>query len=243
MTNFEPCAAEVMRQFVAIAGGELLEVGGGVAGYTGPGSFLNGVKGLDGNVGPAELRRIIEFFGDRGEDAVVELAPWVEAACQNDLARLGFTRQAEEWVLAARCRNEPDLAEMVAPDDEWARVLSIAFFGEWSPMGAWVGKLMREIRSATCVAWREEGQLVAAAQVCWVAGAALLGGDGTLPAFRGRGLQQLLIRDRLGRAYRQGLEWAHAEVQPESGSWRNYRRCGFERVYSRVHFRKSLSAQ
>lgn len=242
MTNFEPCAAEVMRQFVAIAGGELLEVGGGVAGFTGPDSFLNGVKGLDGQVGRAELLRIIEFFGDHGADAVVELAPWVEAACQNDLASLGFTRQAEEWVMVTRCRNEPNLAELVAPDDEWARVLSIAFFGEWCPMGAWVGKLMREAPGTTCVAVREAGQLVAAAQVSSVAGAALLAGDGTLPAFRGRGLQQLLIRDRLGRAWRDGLVWAHAEVQPASSSCRNYLRCGFEKLYSRVHYAKSLSA-
>jgi hypothetical protein len=49
---------------------------------------------------------------------LVELAPWVEAACLNDLASLGFTRQAEEWVMATRSRNEPNLAEVLASHGE-----------------------------------------------------------------------------------------------------------------------------
>ncbi len=241
MTNFEPCAAEVMRQFTAIAGGVTLEVGGGVAGFTAPGSFLNGVKGLDGNVGRAELQRILEFFADQAEDAVVELAPWVAETCAADLADLGFVRQAEELVMARRGADEELRAEVVTDLAEWSRVLSIAFFGEWNPMGVWVGKLMGGLKNVLCLGLRSGDQWVAASQVAWIEGVALLAGDGTLPAWRGQGLQQVLIRDRVGRAWRQGIEWCHAEVLPGSASHRNYRRCGFEEVYPRIHYRKSFA--
>jgi hypothetical protein len=48
----------------------------------------------------------------------LELAPWVEAACLNDLASFGFTRQAEECVMATRSRNEPNLAGALASHGE-----------------------------------------------------------------------------------------------------------------------------
>ena len=81
---------------------------------------------------------------------------------------------------------------------------------------------------------------------CWVACAqtnpyedsAILGCDGTLPSYRGRGLQVALIRERL-RSLAEGA-LAIAEVTPGSGSARNYLRCGFTIAYARTHFVKQL---
>jgi GNAT superfamily N-acetyltransferase len=80
------------------------------------------------------------------------------------------------------------------------------------------------------------GDFGAVAQLLPVRGMALLGGDGTLPRFRGQGLQRALINERVRRAAIAGLEYCVAEVIPDGGSMRNYLRCGFEVIYSRRHF-------
>jgi GNAT superfamily N-acetyltransferase len=81
-------------------------------------------------------------------------------------------------------------------------------------------------------------ELAAAGQLSILAGAGLLAGDGTVEAWRGKGLQQRLIRGRVRRAWELGVGWVHSEVAPDSGSYRNYERCGFVRAYSRVHYLK-----
>jgi GNAT superfamily N-acetyltransferase len=84
----------------------------------------------------------------------------------------------------------------------------------------------------------EDGELVAAGQMVYLAGSGLLAGDGTIEAWRGRGLQQRMIRARVQRAFDNGVEWVHCEVAQGSGSQRNYARCGFSTVYARVHYLK-----
>jgi hypothetical protein len=70
-------------------------------------------------------------------------------------------------------------------------------------------------------------------------GVLLFSCDGTVPAARGRGMQEALIDYRL-RALPAGTI-ATAEVSPGSGSERNYLRCGFEIAYARTHWRKQLA--
>lgn len=238
MTNFEPCAAEVMRQFAAASGGEWIEVGGGVAGFADVDSPVNAAKGMDGTVTRADLERVVEFFGGHGMDTVVELAPWVEAQCTAHLAALGFERIGEEYVMARRSEPFANVVEEVKDVEAWSRVLCLAFFGEVNELGMRLGKTIQGMSGAVSVGIWREGELVAAGQMSILAGAGLLAGDGTIEGWRGKGFQQQLIRGRVNRAWEMGVEWVHSEVSPGSGSQRNYERCGFERAYSRVHYLK-----
>ena len=241
MTNFEPCAAEVMRRFARASGGEMIEVGGGVAGFLDSDSPVNAVKGMDGKVGRPELDRVVEFYSDRRKDAVVELAPWVEAACLSDLADLSFERVGIENLMA---RQSEDLGEeigVVMDVESCARVLCLSFFGEINETGMAMGRMAFGGAGVFSAGHWEEGELVAAGQLIYLAGAGLLAGDGTVEAWRGRGLQQKLIRARLQHAFDDGVEWAHCEVAQESGSQRNYARCGFAPVYARVHYLKRFA--
>ncbi len=230
-----------MRRFARAAGGEFLEVCGGVAGFAGADSPVNAVKGIDGKPGREEWARAIEFFDRRRCDTVVELAPWVEEACRAELTALGFERLAEEYVMAAECRETGEAAELVEDVEEWSKVLSFAFFGGWTELGQRMGKVMHLLPETVCVGVRRDGELVAAGQLSLVAGSGLLAGDGTLEQWRGRGFQQILIRDRMRRAKAAGVGWVHSEVAPGSGSQRNYERCGFARVYSRTHYLRRFS--
>jgi GNAT superfamily N-acetyltransferase len=59
-------------------------------------------------------------------------------------------------------------------------------------------------------------------------------GAATLPGFRKRGAQSLLIAARLGWAVEQGCDLATTTTQPGSSSQRNYERTGFRVVYTRA---------
>lgn len=238
MTNFEPCAAEVMRKFTEACGGTWQEIGGGVAGFLSDDSPINAVKGMDGKVGRAELQQAIDFFAGFGKDAVVELASWVESECAADLAALGFERIGEEHVMVRRSEPMVEEIDIITDGEAWSRVLSLAFFGDLNEIGLKLGRLVQHATPGKSVGIWQGGDLVAAAQLAYVGGSGLLAGDGTIEAWRGKGLQQRLIRGRVGMAFDEGFEWAHSEVQPGSGSERNYLRCGFVKAYSRVHYLK-----
>ena len=238
MTNFEPCAAEVMRRFARASGGEMIEVGGGVAGFVDSDSPVNAVKGMDGVVGRAELDRLVEFYFDRKKDAVVELAPWVEAACKSDLEAMGFERVGIEDLMARPSEDIGENFDVVMDVESCARVLCLSFFGEINESGMAMGRMAFGANGILSAGHWEEGELVAAGQLVYLAGAGLMAGDATIEAWRGRGLQQKLIRGRVQRAFDDGVGWVHCEVQQGSGSQRNYARCGFSTVYARVHYLK-----
>jgi GNAT superfamily N-acetyltransferase len=154
---------------------------------------------------------------------------------------LGFEKTAEEDVMVRESEVREHEIEAITDTEEWARVLSLSFFGEVNGMGLLLGDCMQRFESALSVGIRDQGALVAAAQLCVLDNAGLLCGDGTLESHRGRGLQQKLILGRVDLAHRRNLRWVHSEVQPGSTSQRNYLRCGFERAYPRVHYVRHLS--
>lgn len=234
--NFEPCAAEVMRRFATAAGGEWIEVGGGIAGYCGEECPVNAAKGMDGDVTREDLENVIAFYGRFEKDALVELAPWVMERCKADLEALGFLRVAAEDVMARRSEGFADHLDAVSDEAEWSRLLSLAFFGEETEMGRSLGGLMFRGDLGQCAGVYLDGVLAAGGQWVELAGMCLLAGDGTLERFRGRGLQQRVIRGRVRKAWESGLEWVHSEVSQGSISQRNYQRCGFEKAYDRTHF-------
>ena len=67
-------------------------------------------------------------------------------------------------------------------------------------------------------------------------GVASLGGAGTLPEFRNRGVQRALLLARLAHAAEMGCDLAMVATSPGSGSQRNVERLGFRVVYTRTKF-------
>ena len=68
----------------------------------------------------------------------------------------------------------------------------------------------------------------------------IFGNDATLPAFRRRGAQTALIAERLRTVGAERI--AVAEVEPNSSSERNYRRCGFRIAYARTHYFRTIGS-
>lgn len=243
MTSFEQCSAEVLRRYARATGGLCMEIAGGVAADCGAGSPLSVVKGMEGGVGAAELRRVVDFYAERRLAAIVEIAPWVEEESAEALAELGFEKIAMEDLMAREAGDGGEDVPECADVEEWARMLSLAFFGEVTEEWMAIGRMVFSVGGGVNVGVWRDGLLAAGANITLLDGVALFAGDATLERYRGRGLQQLLIRGRMRRAWEGGCGWFHCEVVPGSGSQRNYERCGFTRAYSRFHYRKTFSGE
>ena len=81
---------------------------------------------------------------------------------------------------------------------------------------------------------RVDGQPAGGGSLMIHDGLALICGDGTLPGYRHRGVQTLLLQARLAHAAVSGCELAAICTQPGSGSQRNAERQGFQVVYART---------
>lgn len=65
-------------------------------------------------------------------------------------------------------------------------------------------------------------------------------GASTLPDYRNRGVQTALLHRRLQRAAETGCELAVSLAQPGGRSQRNITRLGFQTLYTRVKFERSV---
>jgi len=74
-----------------------------------------------------------------------------------------------------------------------------------------------------------------------VKGVAGLFGASTLPAFRNRGVQTALLKQRLARAAAENCDLAVCIAAPGSSSQRNVVRLGFSVLYTRVKFERAWS--
>jgi len=217
------------------------------AGY----SNLSGLEEIPDAARPAawETARAAALAGGARRFGLVvppELAPWAAPA---RLAALGLEAEYEEAVWARRLR--PDASGAAAlPDptprdpavavatggvaaEEFARTLNRG----WElPDGHARGRLYAAALGQpgwTHYLARVEGAPAAAAVLGVVDGVALCMVAATDPAFRGRGLQALLIARRLADGRAAGADLAAAETVEENASPRNFRRAGFGLVHRR----------
>lgn len=253
--RLEACAADVAKYFAEAfqeldseSGAEWRKVGAGVAAFTGRDSPLTAIKGAGPEISLEEIEAVERFLQRKGASQVVfELAPWVTGQSFALLDVRGYRQVSEEYVVIRKARPDdaemPRLEEVLPARDHQmsSHLLREAFELPQTRDMELLGLAMAALPGAVnLVALCASADCVAAAQLLPVRGIALLGGDGTLPRFRGQGLQLALINDRIRRAAVAGLDYCVAEVLPGGGSMRNYLRCGFEVIYSRRHFARGI---
>ena len=232
----------VHQQLVPDAGAAYLEVAGGVAAYTGLGSPLTTVKGVDAHLMAHDLDEIESFF-DRHATATVtlELAPWVQQDSANLLGERGYAAAGNEDVVAITTPagpsgEAPRRAEAV-PLEAWPELMRCSYeLSHESPSELLASAA--HLPHAQLYGLRQNGRWIACAQSVSYGDVVIFGNDGTHPDARGRGAQTALIEDRL-KVLPVGTI-AVAEVAPGSGSERNYLRCGFRIAYTRTHYIRTL---
>jgi GNAT superfamily N-acetyltransferase len=231
------------------SGAEFLEVAGGVAGYVGPGSPVNGAVGLglEGEVGVDAIAEIEAFYLERAERPIISVCPFADPSLTLVLEERGWTAGTLENVLVREIGRH-DLFDPVAVGvevrtadgaedlDAWAFMAASGFSAPDEPTAA-------ELQLATIASRREgarflfgivDGAFAGTGQLEVADGLGWLSGDTTLPRFRRRGVQSSLQRVRLGMARDAGCSLAVTESVPGSASQRNMERLGFRVAYTRV---------
>jgi GNAT superfamily N-acetyltransferase len=227
---------------------------GGYALFSGVDSPVNQALGvgLAEPVEPAGLERLERFFLDRGVPAVIEVCPFVAPAFLALLAERSFRPVEFSNVLARPLgaatpappapipapRVEPVGGESAA---RWACTVLAAFSeGEEAPPGmdALFADCTRAVGAVALLA-EVDGAPAGGGMVQIHRDVAILSGHGTLPAFRGRGVQNALFRESLRIARAHGCDLAATMTLPGTGSQRNAERHGFRVVYTRLKAAKA----
>ena len=237
-------------------GAVILPISGGVSVFAGPRSPMNKVIGLgfDLELDLHALQQIEDRWRERGEPVRVELSTLTDPAIAGELSDRGYRLRGFENVLARRLRDLPDPAvfhdisvDLVGQDDDsaWFEV-AVDSFANMDGTGSVADDPLSREELARSLAdllggmaynrylARIDGLPVGEAALHVDDRLALLAGSGTLPAYRGRGVQKALVQRRLHDARNAGCEFAVVVTAPGSRSQDNVMRRGFELLYSRA---------
>ena len=237
----------VLRDVAAHLGPECIHVCEGVAAFTGRGSPLTTVKGVTDDLSDGDVDVIESFFRDHGEAAAtVELAPWSSGRAERILQQRGYRAVGHEDVVAttsgaARPSIDPSPRPVVSETrvDAWPELMRASYeLADGSDAWALTAASAR-LPGVRLYGVRDGDRWIAAAESVADDGVVIFGNDGTRPEDRGRGAQRALIEGRLA-GLPAGLI-VTAEVEPGSGSERNYLRAGFTIAYTRTLYATALA--
>ncbi|MDR3635783.1 MAG: GNAT family N-acetyltransferase [Isosphaeraceae bacterium] len=229
----------------------IMPVAGGVAVFHGARSTLSQAQGLglNGAVNDADLEQLEAFYQVRGVPAQVEVCTLADPSLWALLGKRGYRPSEPSHVLirpiaAGEAWGQPPApleVETVGTDDATAfaeTVLGAFFESPATPPDELRAAVLTTfaVSSATCWLARVAGAPAGGATAFVVEGVALFAGDGVLPAFRGRGIHDALLRARLARVASLGCDLAVTCTQPGSVSQRNAERVGFRVAYARLLF-------
>ncbi|MBM3802767.1 MAG: GNAT family N-acetyltransferase [Acidimicrobiia bacterium] len=255
-------AAEAVRDAGRQDKVRVVPISGGTAVYAGPSFLLNKAigLGLDGPVDLVVLKEIESFWQEQVELVRIELSNLAHPASALALTERGYRLHGFENVLG-RSLETPDGTELrpgltvgvVNDAREAARWIDIAVssFLELdgtgsAPDDAFARQDLERVLSDFAalpgfiryLGWID-GIPVGEAALRIDQGLAQLCGAGTLPAYRGRGMQKALLARRLVDAKAVGCDLAVVTTAPGSRSQENVMRRGFKLLYTRAVLIKS----
>ncbi len=236
------CAIETTRRLDPSVGAEGMEIGGGLLAFTGVDSPLSQAIGVGTSrpITEDDVDLITSFYESRGTTPRVYVTPLADPTLARTLVATGYAPTEYENVLAAgdlEAHAQRDDRIVVASDlQTWARASAQAFTDreQLEPGEDFTALVIASSKGVTPLEVREENAVVATAAMDVCGECAGLFTGSTMPAFRNRGWQLAMIRDRIARARDAGVRLLRAAAKPASVSERNFRRCGFTTLYTRV---------
>jgi hypothetical protein len=238
--------------------GAVERIAGGFAIYCGAGSPVTQAVGLglDGAVSEEEFDRLEEFYRSRDEPVRVETCPLADASLVRHFGERGYRVTEFSNVMALPLRDSSSAAATCNPPagvtierigkqqmDLWTLTVSQGF-SENFPVTQEILEVMKMFAlgvNVECYLARVDGAVAGGATLALREGVAGLFGASTLPAFRNRGVQTALLKERLSRAMMENCDLAVCIAQPGSSSQRNVVRQGFSVLYTRVKFERAWS--
>jgi hypothetical protein len=217
-----------------------LEVAGGIAGFAGQGSPLSEACGLGifEEVTPDDVARLTHFYLERGSVPRVLVSPLCSLVLAGALAHAGY-RPIEYHNVFVREVAGDDVRDQritVAEDRRaWGHASASGFLGrEADGDEALVGTIVARAKTMIPLEARVDGAIVATAAMDVRDEIAGLHGASTMPSSRRRGWQAAFIRDRAARARELGARYVYGVADVGGPSERNFRRAGFDVLYTRT---------
>jgi len=251
--------AEALERMRPGGVGAVERIAGGFAIYCGAGSPVTQAVGLglDGAISEEEFDRLEEFYRSRNEAVRVETCPLADASLVRHFGERGYRVTEFSNVMALTLRGASSLeADGPSPAagltmerignqqmDLWTLTVSQGF-SENFPVTQEILEVMKMFAlgaNVECYLARVDGAVAGGATLALRQGVAGLFGASTLPAFRNRGVQTALLKERLRRAMTENCDLAVCIAQPGSSSERNVVRQGFSVLYTRVKFERAWS--
>ena len=231
-------------------------ISGGLAVYAGPSSPTNKVIGL-GFDGPLDLLALDEIearWRERGEPVRIELAVLADSTIPPALTGRGYQLHGFEIVLGrglddtTRTQSSSNVSVEVLKEedaDTWIDIAVTAFLnldgtGSVADDALPREEMERVLREFVEVPGfarylaRVDGRAVGEAAMRIDGDLAQVAGAGTLPEFRGRGVQKALLARRLSDARAAGCDLAVVTTAPGTRSQDNVMRRGFLLLYTRA---------
>ncbi len=232
------------------------EIAGGYAVFAGVDSPVTqaiGV-GLHGEVADSELDHLRGFFHSRGAAAAVELCPLVEMSLYERFAKRGFHLLEVSDVLFRKLatqdgKTDAERANVTVrsalPDEAklWTTTVAQGFAEHFPVTQPMLDVMEGFFTAACCFIALINGTVAGGGAVSANGGVCGLFGASTLPKFRRRGVQAVLLSARLAWAAAQGCDVAVSIAQPGSASHRNLKRQGFRIAYTRTKLIRAVSIE
>lgn len=240
-----------------VDGRAVMSIAGGFAVYCGPNSPITQAVGLglSGPVSEQEFERLEQFYRSRQEPVRVEICPLADVSLIEQFGGNGYRVTEFSNVMARSLADWNDCRDQSAVEDVviekvgekqmeiWTLTVAQGFSDNF-PVTQEILNVMKTFGSGpavTCFLARIGGEIAGGATLSMRDGVAGLFGASTLPAFRRRGVQTALLRERLNRAASAGCDLAACLTRPASGSQRNVIRENFTVLYTRVKFERAWS--
>lgn len=225
--------------------GKVLELGEGAACFAGFSSFFSQVIAWGFTLKPKQFKPQIEaiehFYRSCGHASVdIELCPLVGndlaiALCErgykiSELNKVSFL-DIENYT-PSQDRPHFELRPIESQEvGEWARKVALGF-GHLEAQEQFIH--YAQLQGVQAFAVYDKGEIVAGATIALHGRVADLGVTSTLAAYRNRGLQKLLLKERLNFAKSAGVRLATVTTEPGSISDLNIQKTGFNCAYTRV---------
>ena len=232
---------DIGAAFEPICGGHMI--------FAGPDSPIGHAAGMsfDGPVLPSDLDRLEAFYRSHNAPAQVDICPLSDASLLELVKTRGYAIAEMNNVLYRSLANVDDcppapgiVIQSGRPEDalRFSKIVTRSFFPtEDEPAGfaEMLAPMFQCGRTLTFFAQLGDSPVAAAAGMAIPEhGIFALFGAGTLPEYRGRGLQTVLLKTRLQVAAKHGCEFAVVVTQGGSASERNCLRVGFQVAYSKA---------
>lgn len=228
-------------------------VADGVVLLNGPNSYANHALGLGlhGAVGAGHIDRVEELSRGAGVPPKFEVCPLADPTLLELLAARCYRVVAFRTVLVRELADLSDLDGQGGPDGLEVALVDAAALPVWKDTAIRSFELDDEFkrkRNSQFVGARFHvpgerlfvasvgGEPVANAGMCMRNGVVALGGMGTVPEWRGRGIQGAVVRHRLRAAADEGCDLAVVAADPGTVSERNLQRYGFRIAYTETFF-------